>query len=80
VIHEGFHDCGEVGGLAQHQRRYLLIARQPDKIRNYVYRPPVQRVKTIGEVVEPLPMPDDVEAGGPMHRLPRVAIHVPEGL
>ncbi len=72
VIHEGFHDCGEVGGLAQHRRRYLLIARQVDKIPNFVYKPPIQRVKSIGEVIGPLPMPDDIKAGGPMHRLPRL--------
>ena len=27
VLHEGYHDCGVLGGLAQHRRRYLMIAR-----------------------------------------------------
>ena len=26
-LHEGTHDCGEIGGLAQKRRRYLLVAR-----------------------------------------------------
>lgn len=71
VVSDGFHDCGEIGGLGQVRRRYLLIARQPDKIPGFVYKPRVQKHKTIGEVIGPLPMPDD-PTGGPMHRLPRL--------
>ena len=71
VFHEGYHDCGELGGLAQRRRRYLLIARHPGKVPSFVYRPPTLRVRTCGEVLGPLPMPDD-PAGGPMHRLPRL--------
>jgi site-specific DNA-cytosine methylase len=71
VFHEGFHDCGEIGGLGQHRKRYLLIARLPGKMSAFIYRPPKRRVKSIGEVIGPLPMPDD-PAGGPMHRLPRL--------
>ncbi len=71
LFHEGSHDCGEIGGLGQHRRRYLLIARHKEKIANFVYLPPVLRVKSIGEIIGPLPMPDDT-AGGPMHRLPRL--------
>lgn len=72
AIHEGFHNCGELGGLAQRRRRYLLIARQPHKIPYFVYKPPLQRLKTIGDVIGTLPFPDDIKAGGPMHRLPRL--------
>ncbi|OPY63662.1 MAG: putative BsuMI modification methylase subunit YdiO [Pelotomaculum sp. PtaU1.Bin065] len=71
LFHEGNHDCGELGGLGQHRRRYLLIARHPNKVSNFIYQPPKQRVKSIGEMLGPLPMPDD-PAGGPMHRLPRL--------
>lgn len=71
VFHGGYHDCGELGGLAQHRRRYLLIARNREKMAAFVYRPPVQRVRSIGEVLGELPMPDDSIAG-PMHRLPRL--------
>lgn len=71
LIHEGYHDCGELGGLGQQRKRYLLKARQPEKVKNFVYLPPKLRFKSIGEVIGPLPMPGD-PAGGPMHRLPRL--------
>jgi site-specific DNA-cytosine methylase len=29
VFHASTHDCGEIGGLAQHRDRYLLVARLP---------------------------------------------------
>lgn len=70
-VQEGLHDVGEVGGLAQHRRRYLLVARQPDKVTSFLYRPPQRKVRAIGDVLETLPLPDD-PAGGPMHRLPRL--------
>ncbi len=72
VFDDRTHDCGELGGLAQHRRRYLLIARHPQKLDSFVRRPSKRRVRAIGEVIGPLPLPDD-PAGGPMHRLPRLA-------
>jgi site-specific DNA-cytosine methylase len=71
AIDDRFHDCGEIGGLGQHRKRYLLIARHKEKVSSYVYQPPKKRVKSIGEIIGPLPMPDD-PAAGPMHRLPRL--------
>ena len=71
VFHEGYHDCGELGGLGQHRKRYLLIARNPVKVQNFVYQPPKLHVRSIGEILGPLPMPDS-PAGGIMHRLPRL--------
>lgn len=71
VFHEGNHDCGEIGGLGQHRKRYLLVARNPEKISQFVYPPPKQRVRSIREILGPLPMPDD-PAAGPLHRLPRL--------
>jgi len=71
VFHEGYHDCGELGGLGQHRKRYLLIARNPAKVQNFVYQPPKLQVRSIGEILGPLPMPDDLK-GGIMHRLPRL--------
>lgn len=71
VFSEGYHDCGELGNLAQHRRRYLFIARNPSKVPAFVYHPPRRRVRAIGEVLGPLPMPDDPDAG-PLHRLPRL--------
>ncbi|MFZ5642565.1 MAG: DNA cytosine methyltransferase [Bacillota bacterium] len=71
VFHEGTHDCGELGGLGQHRKRYLLIARLPEKMTAFIYKPTKYRVRSIGEVVGQMPMPDD-PAAGPMHRLPRL--------
>ena len=71
VFHEGTHCCGEIGGLAQRRKRFLLIARQPDKLPEFIHQPPVQPLRTIGDVVGPLPMPDAPEMG-PLHRLPRL--------
>ena len=65
------HDCGEIGGLGQHRKRYLLIARNIKKITSFVYKPPEQRVKSIGEIIGPILMPDDPKAG-PLHRLPKL--------
>ncbi len=71
VLHEGGHDLGAVGGLAQHRRRYLLVARHRTTVPAILYQPPPRRVKPVGDVLSPLPPPDD-PAAGPMHRLPRL--------
>lgn len=72
LVHEGNHDCGEIGGLAQHRRRFLLVARRPTAVPAFVYRPPLQRVRACGEVLGPLPLPEDPAAGA-LHRLPRLS-------
>ncbi|MFZ5815350.1 MAG: DNA cytosine methyltransferase [Bacillota bacterium] len=78
--HEEHYDCGELGGLAQHRRRFLGVARLESKVPAYVYNPPKQRVRSIGEVLEQMPLPIDPDnppadldaAGGPMHTMPRL--------
>lgn len=70
-IYESVHDCGALGGLAQHRQRYLLIARHERQMPVPVYRPPRRLVRPIGDVLGPLPMPEDA-AAGPLHRLPRL--------
>ncbi len=72
VVNEGFHDCGSLGGLAQHRRRFLLVARLPSKCPPLLYHPKPQRVRGCGEVIGELPMPED-DAGGPLHKLPRLS-------
>lgn len=72
VFHDGFHECGELGGLAQIRRRYLLVARRPSACPSLLYQPPRKRVRGCGEVLGPMPMPGD-PAGGAMHRLPRIS-------
>ena len=72
VCSDGYHDCGELGGLAQRRRRYLLVARHRTRVPPLLYQPPQRRVRACREVLGPLPMPGD-PAGGRMHRLPRIS-------
>lgn len=65
------HDCGELGGLGQRRKRFLLIARHQASLRPFIYRPELKPLKTIGDVIGPLALPDAAEMG-PMHRLPRL--------
>lgn len=72
VFHASTHDCGELGGLAQHRQRFLLVARLPRRCPPLLYQPVPKRVRACGEVLERLPMPEDPIAG-PMHRLPKLS-------
>jgi site-specific DNA-cytosine methylase len=65
------HNLGEIGGLGQNRLRFLLLARNQKRVPNWCYLPPKKQLRTIGDVLGPLPLPDD-PAGGPMHRLPRL--------
>ena len=71
AVAETVHDCGVIGGLAQHRRRFLLVARHTKKVQPFLYEPPSRRVRGIGEVLSQLPMPESA-GSGPMHRLPRL--------
>lgn len=75
VLSDGFHDCGELGGLAQHRRRYLLVARLPRRCAPFLYQPPKRRVRGCGEVLAELAMPgtEGAKAFGRMHELPRLS-------
>lgn len=72
VFHEANHDCGEVGGLAQHRKRYLMVARHQKRVTAYVYKPPKQRVRGCGEVLGELPLPNDPDAGR-LHMMPKIS-------
>lgn len=73
AVATGSHDCGELGGLAQHRRRWFLLARHLRELPQIVYQPAKLRVRACGEVIGPLPMPGDVGLGGPMHSVPRLS-------
>lgn len=66
------HNLGEIGGLGQNRVRFLILARHEVQVPNFVYIPPKKPLRTIGDVIGPLPMPGDTQAGGPLHRLPRL--------
>lgn len=69
AIAETKHDCGELGGLGQSRKRFLLVARHKDKVPNFLYEPIKRRLRGVGEIIGDLPVPSDV-ALLPMHRVP----------
>lgn len=69
AVAETTHDCGELGGLGQSRKRFLLVARHIAKVPPFLYEPEKRRLRGVGEILERLPMPGDTR-GGPMHRMP----------
>lgn len=72
AVAETKHDCGEIGGLAQSRKRFLLVARHMEKVPPFLYEPEKKRLQAVGTVLGRMPLPGD-PAGGPMHRVPRLA-------
>ncbi|SEG30805.1 DNA cytosine methyltransferase [Billgrantia desiderata] len=70
AVAETTHDCGELGGLAQSRKRFLLVARHQAKVPPFLYEPQKRPLRAVGDVLEKLPLPGDIELGGPMHRVP----------
>ncbi len=71
AVAETTHDCGEIGGLAQSRKRFLLVARHMGKVPPFLYEPEKKRLRAVGEVLGRMPLPGD-SRGGPMHRIPRL--------
>jgi site-specific DNA-cytosine methylase len=69
AVAETTHDCGELGGLGQSRKRFLLVARHEAKVPAFLYEPPKHPLRGVGEILEQLPMPLSGE-GGAMHRMP----------
>ncbi|WP_347558522.1 DNA cytosine methyltransferase [Robbsia sp. KACC 23696] len=69
VVRETTHDCGELGGLAQSRKRFLLVARHIEKVPPFLYEPEKKRLQPVSAVLGRMPLPGDL-AGGPMHRVP----------
>lgn len=70
AVAETEHDCGEIGGLAQSRKRFLLVARHQAKVPPFLYEPPRHKLRAVGEVLDRLPVPGDTGTAGPMHRIP----------
>ena len=66
------HDCGELGGLAQHRERFLMVARHAARVPALLYQPRKLPLRTVGEVLSRLPLPGD-PAAGPLHALPKIS-------
>lgn len=69
AVAETTHDCGELGGLAQSRKRFLLVARHKEKVPSYLYEPHKRPLRAVGDVLGRMPLPGD-PAGGAMHRIP----------
>jgi len=66
------HNLGEIGGLGQKRLRFLIMARQEKKIPNPIYLPQKKRLRSIGDIIGPLPLPGDTDSCGWMHRIPKL--------
>ena len=66
---ETTHDCGELGGLAQSRKRFLLVARHVEKVPPLLYQPERRPLRAVGDVLGRMLLPGDLRAG-PMHRVP----------
>ena len=69
AVAETTHDCGELGGLAQSRKRFLLVARHQEKVPPFLYEPEKKRLQGVGTILDRMPLPGD-PSGGPMHRIP----------
>lgn len=68
---ESKHDCGEIGGLAQHRKRFLMVARHVESMPPFLYEPHKLPMRPIGDVLGAMPLPGDPR-GGPLHRIPEL--------
>ncbi|MCE7525153.1 DNA cytosine methyltransferase [Alloalcanivorax xenomutans] len=71
AVAETTHDCGELGGLAQSRKRFLMVARHQEKVPAFLYEPTKRPLAAVGGILGRMPLPGDPGAG-PMHRVPRL--------
>jgi site-specific DNA-cytosine methylase len=71
AVRETRHDCGEIGGLAQSRKRFLLVARHQEKVPPFLYEPRKRSLQAVGSVLGRMLLPGD-PAAGPMHRVPNL--------
>lgn len=69
AVAETAHDCGEIGGLGQSRKRFLLVARHMAKVPCFLYEPPKRPLRGVGEIIGRFPVPGP-ETLLPMHRMP----------
>lgn len=69
AVAETTHDCGELAGLAQSRKRFLLVARHIGKVAPFLYEPAKKSLRAVGDVLDRMLLPGDMRAG-PMHRVP----------
>lgn len=69
MVAETTHDCGELGGLAQSRKRFLLVARHAAKVPPFLYEPEKRSLRPVGDILGRMPILGSGR-GGPMHRVP----------
>ena len=69
AVAETTHDCGELGGLAETRKRFLMVARHMEKVPPFLYEPEKRPLLAVGDILGRMPMPGD-PSGGVMHRVP----------
>lgn len=69
AVAETTHDCGEIGGLAQSRKRFLLVARHTEKVPPFLYEPEKKQLRAVGDVLGKMPLPG-AGCAGAMHRVP----------
>ena len=69
AVAETTHDCGELGGLAESRKRFLLVARHMEKVPPYLYEPEKRPLLAVGDILSRMHLPGD-PTGGAMHRVP----------
>jgi len=57
AVAETTHDCGELGGLAQSRKRFLLVARHREKVPPFLYQPTKRPLRAVGDVLGRMPLP-----------------------
>lgn len=72
AVAETVHDCGEIGGLAQSRKRFLLVARHTAKVPAFLYQPAQRGLRGVGDILNRMPLAGDIELAGPMHRVPNL--------
>lgn len=72
AVNRDSHCCGEIGGLAQRRRRFLLVARHRAKVSQHLHQPRRHALRSIGEVLGPLGLPGN-PALGALHQPRRLA-------
>ncbi|HSV48407.1 MAG TPA: DNA cytosine methyltransferase [Ramlibacter sp.] len=74
AVAETTHDCGEIGGLAQSRKRFLMVARHLEKVPPFLYEPDKKSLRAVGDVLGKMPLPGaecaGAECAGAMHRIP----------
>ncbi|EIM13910.1 DNA cytosine methyltransferase [Pseudomonas chlororaphis] len=70
AVAETTHDCGRIGNLAQSRKRFLLVGRHIEKVPPFLYEPEQKSLRSVGDILGRMPLAGDIEAAGPMHRVP----------